>query len=302
MAERPRNRGPLGEKAALVGVVGNIFLSALKFIVGVAAGSMAVMADALHSFSDILGSAATWFGIRVSSKPADESHPYGHGDVEPLVGLLISIVLAVVGVEFAKHSYNLLTAPPIVPDLRALYVTLFAIAFKEVMSRYTYGVAARINSPALRADAHHHRSDVYTSIAVIVGVGGAILGYPILDPLVGLLVSLIIIKVGYDVGKENIYQLLGTVPSPELKKRIEDFVYTIEGVKLIHRIRIHGFGAYYAVDLHVAVDEELPLSTAHRIAHKVEKMILNEFHEISTVLVHIEPYDVHHEERHANRN
>jgi cation diffusion facilitator family transporter len=296
------NRGALGEKAALVGVVGNVFLSALKFIVGMTAGSMAVIADALHSFSDILVSAATWLGIRLSSKPADESHPYGHGDVEPLVGLLISIVLAIVGFEFAKHSYNLLTAAPAVPNPMALYVTLFAIAFKEAMSRYTYRVAARINSPALRADAHHHRSDVYTSIAVVIGVVGALLGYPILDPMVGLLVSLIIIKVGYDVGKENIYQLLGTVPTPKLKKRIEDFIYPLEEVKLIHRIRIHGFGAYYAVDLHICVDEELPLGAAHRISHKVEKMILNEFSEISTVLVHIEPYDIHHEERHANRH
>lgn len=296
------NRGALGEKAALVGVVGNIFLSGLKFFVGVTAGSVAVIADAIHSFSDILVSAATWLGIRISSRPADEEHPYGHGDVEPLVGLLISIVLAIIGFEFAKHSYDLLTVTRGVPSTSALYVTLFAIAFKEAMSRYTYGIAAKINSPALRADAHHHKSDVYTSIAVVIGVGGAILGYPILDPLVGLLVSLIIIKIGYDVGKENIQQLMGTVPSPELKKRIEDLVYLNEEVKLIHRIRIHGVGAYYAVGIHVAVDESLPLSTAHRISHKVERMIMKEFPEIATVLVHIEPYDVHHEEKHANKS
>lgn len=295
------NRGALGEKAALVGVVGNVFLSALKLIVGITAGSVAVIADALHSFSDILVSAATWFGIRLSSRPADESHPYGHGDVEPLVGLLISIVLAIVGFEFAKESFNHLRSVQAAPQPLALYVTLFAIVFKEAMSRYTYGIAARINSPALKADAHHHRSDVYTSIAVVIGVGGAILGYPFLDPMVGFLVSLIIIKVGYEVGKENIHQLLGTVPSPEIKKRIEDFISPLEEVKLIHRIRIHGFGAYYAVDLHVAVDESLPLGAAHRISHKVEKMILKEFSEISTVLVHIEPYDIHHEKKHTNK-
>jgi cation diffusion facilitator family transporter len=295
------NRGALGERAALVGVVGNIFLSALKFLVGVASGSIAVIADALHSFSDILVSAATWLGIRLSGRPADEEHPYGHGDVEPIVGLLISIVLAIAGFEYARHSLKVLSATPEAPKAMAVYVTIFAIAYKEAMSRYTLGVASRINSPALRADALHHRSDVYTSIAVLAGVVGAMLGYPSLDPLVGILVSLIIIKIGYDVGRENIRQLMGTAPGPELSRRIEAAVSGIKEVRLIHRIRIHGVGAYYAVDLHVCVDEELPLGKAHAVAHRVQQLILESFPEISSALVHIEPYDIHHEKQHANK-
>lgn len=295
------NRGALGEKAALVGVFGNVFLSALKFFVGVAAGSTAVIADALHSFSDILVSAATWLGIRISGRPADEKHPYGHGDVESIVGLLISIVLAIAGFEYAKHSLEVLSAAPAAPKAMAIYVTIFAIVYKEAMSRYTLGIAAKINSPALKADALHHRSDVYTSIVVVAGVVGAMLGYPILDPLVGIFVSLIIIKVGYNVGRENILQLMGTVPGPELSRRIEATVSEIKEVKLIHRIRIHGVGAYYTVNLHVCVDEELPLRKAHEVAHRVQRLILESFPEISSALVHIEPYDTHHEKRHANK-
>lgn len=293
-----RNRGALGERAAMLGIVGNIFLSAFKFMAGVFSGSVAVIADSLHSFSDILVSGATWLGIRLSSKPADEEHPYGHGDIEPIVGLIISIILAVVGFEFAKHSLKALSGDVSPPGILAVYVTLFSIVFKEAMSRYTLRVAADIRSPALKADALHHRSDVYTSIAVLAGVTGAILGYPFLDPLAGIFVSLIIIKIGYEVGRENITQLMGTSPGPELSGKIKEIVSRIREVKLVHRIRVHGVGAYYAVDLHVCVDENLPLGRAHEIAHRVQQLIMESFPEVTSVLVHIEPYDVHHVENH----
>lgn len=293
-----RNRGARGERAALLGVVGNIFLSAFKFMAGIYSGSMAVIADSLHSFSDILVSGATWFGIRLSSKPADEAHPYGHGDIEPIVGLIISIILAIVGFEFARHSLAALSKTFSPPGVLAVYVTLFSIVFKELMSRYTLRVAADIRSPALKADALHHRSDVYTSIAVLAGVTGAILGYPSLDPLAGLLVSVVIIKVGYDVGRENIVQLMGTSPGPELSGKIREAVSQIKEVKFVHRIRVHGVGAYYAVDLHVCVDEALPLGKAHEVAHRVQELIKEGFPEVSSVLVHIEPFDVHHEINH----
>ena len=292
------NRWALGERAAILGVVGNIFLSALKFSVGVLSGSVAVIADALHSFSDILVSGATWLGIRLSAKPADEEHPYGHGDIEPIVGLIISIILAVVGFEFAKQSLSALSKASSPPGIQAVYVTLFSIVFKEAMSRYTLRVADDIRSPALKADALHHRSDVYTSIAVLAGVSGAIVGYPFMDPLAGILVSVVIIKVGYDVGKENIVQLMGTSPGPELSAKIKEAVSGIEEVKLVHRIRVHGVGAYYAVDLHVCVDENMTLGRAHEVAHRVQKQIMESFQEVSSVLVHIEPFDIHHEINH----
>jgi cation diffusion facilitator family transporter len=293
-----QNRRSRGERAALLGVFGNILLSAVKFTAGVLSGSVAVIADSLHSFSDILVSGVTWFGIRLSSKPADEGHPYGHGDIEPIVGLIISIILAVAGFEYARHSLEALSTVSLPPGILAVYVTIFSIVFKELMSRYTLRVAEDIRSPALKADALNHRSDVYTSIAVLAGVSGAILGYPILDPLAGILVSIVIIKIGFEVGKENILQLMGTSPGPELNSRIMKAVSGIKEVKLVHKIRVHGVGAYYTVDLHVCVDEALPLGEAHQVAHRVEKRILKSFPEISSALVHIEPYDFHHEINH----
>jgi len=287
-------RGKLGERAALVGVYGNVVLSTFKFIVGVVANSTAVIADALHSFSDIIASAITWFGLRASRRPPDREHQYGHGDVEPLVGFFVSIFLIIIGLEFGKYAIAKIYVQPTIPKAIAIYATIFSIIFKELMSRYTIKIADRIRSPALSADAQHHRSDVYSSIVVLVGVIGARSGYPFLDPMVGLLVAVVIVLIGFNVGKDNILHLMGTVSYPELNDKIEKFVSSMKEVKLIHRIKIHGIGAYFNVDVHVCVDENLPLSKAHKIAHEVQSKIKENFPEISYVLVHIEPYDMHH--------
>lgn len=295
-----RDRGEEGEKAALVGVVGNLFLASFKFAVGVLAGSTAVIADGFHSASDILTSALTWLGIRISRAPPDKEHPLGHGDVEPIVGLIVSILLVLVGFEFAKHSLSI--APKATPPGKlAIYATGIALVAKELMSRYTISVAEGIRSPALRADAQHHRSDVYTSLVVFFALLGALLGYPVLDPLAAFAISVVIVKMGFDVGRENILQLMGTVPSPDLGSQIEELVMGVEKVRLIHRVRIHGVGAYFNVDLHVAVDEDLPLGEAHRIAHDIQGRIVDAFPEIAYALVHIEPYDSHHERVHDAR-
>ncbi len=131
-----------------------------------------------------------------------------------------------------------------------------------------------------------------------MGIIGARNGYPFLDPTAGLLVAAVIVLIGFNVGKENILQLMGTVSYPELNAKIEKFVSGMDEVELIHHIRIHGIGAYFAVDLHVCVDENLPLGEAHKIAHRVQNKIKENFPEISSILVHIEPYDVHHELSH----
>lgn len=292
-------RGKLGERAALIGVFGNVLLSAFKFVAGMLAGSTAVIADALHSFSDVIVSSVTWFGLRVSRRPPDREHQYGHGDVEPIIGFVVSIFLILLGVEFAKYAVDKIYAPDFamlgsVPKPLAIYATIFSIIFKELMSRYTIKIADSIRSAALSADAQHHRSDVYSSLVVLVGVVGARSGHPFLDPAAGLFVAAVIVFIGFRVGRDNIFQLMGTVSNPELNDRIEKFVSAMSEVKLIHRITIHGMGAYFKVDVDVCVDENLTLREAHRIAHEVQNKIKENFSEISYVLVHVEPYDAHH--------
>ncbi len=139
---RNNERGALGERAALLGVIGNLILSLLRFIVGVAANSTAVIAESLHSFSDVIVSAVTWFGIRVSRRPPDKEHQYGHGDVEPIVGFVVSIFLIILGLEFAKYAIGKIYIQPPIPKSIAIYATIFSIASKELMSRYTFKVAA----------------------------------------------------------------------------------------------------------------------------------------------------------------
>jgi len=158
------------------------------------------------------------------------------------------------------------------------------------MTRYVLAIARSVNSPALKADAYHHRSDVYSSIVVLLGVIGARAGYQNLDPLAGVAVSLIVLKIGVEVGIENIRQLIGTVPSTELKEDIEKLVMASDKVKDVHGIRIHGVGAFSYVDLHVCVEKDLSLSEAHSIAHEVQGELLSRFPEILSALVHIEPY------------
>ncbi len=280
-----------GRKAASLGIWGNLFLAILKITAGIISNSTAVIADGIHSFSDIVTSIVVWMGMRVSQKPPDAEHPYGHEDVEPIVGLIVSLFLVLVGFEFARHSLLEFHSRVVIPDMLAVYVTIAALLGKEAMTRYVLGIAKSINSPALKADAYHHRSDVYSSIVVLFGVLGARAGYAILDPLAGVVVSLIVMKIGIDVGTENIRQLMGTVPSPELKEEIERSALAIEKVEDVHGIRIHGIGAFSTVDLHICVDERLSLSEAHAIAHEVQENILANFPEIISALVHLEPYD-----------
>ncbi len=286
-----------GERAALIGIVGNLFLTVFKLIIGTVTHSTAVLVDAGHSFSDVLTSVMVLLGLRVSRTPPDEKHPFGHGDAEPIVGLIVSILLVLVGFEFAKHSFQV-TLRPIVPDAMAVLAIIFAIIFKEVLTRYTLRVAHEIKSPALRSDAHHHRSDVYTSIVVLGALLGSNLGLPRLDPIAGFLVSLVIMKVGYGVGRENILQLMGTVPSPEFESRIRELALNWPEIKLVHKVRIHGIGAYFNVDLHVAVDESLALKDAHKIAHQLQVEMMKNIPDVRTALVHIEPYDSHHMRMH----
>lgn len=291
-------REELGERAAIVGVVGNIFLSLFKFVIGALTQSTAVVADAIHSFSDVLASALAFMGMRISRAPPDKEHPLGHGDIEPIVGLIISILLVLVGFEFARYSLGV-SKRAVAPNPIALYAMVFDVFFKELMTRYTFRVAEEIRSPAIRSNAQHHRSDVYSSLVVVAALLGANIGFPALDPIAGFFVSLIIIKMGFGVGWENTRQLMGTVPSPDLEARIKALVIRWDKVKLIHKVRIHGVGAYFNVDLHVAVDETLALLEAHKIAHEIQKNIVEEIPEIKTALVHIEPYDAHHKRAHT---
>jgi cation diffusion facilitator family transporter len=275
-------------KGVLVGVFGNLFLSLFKLLAGMAGNSVALVADGIHSFSDILTSLVVWICLRFGKKPPDRYHPYGHGDLEPIAGLIVAIALGIVGFELLRHT--LTTALYGTYSIPGTIVTALACIFlKYWMFRFVNRLGRRINSPALIADSYHSKSDFLSSLVVVAGVAGAMLGFPVLDPLAGFLVALWIIKIGYDVARKNISNLMGTVPSEEVLEKIKQAVRGVKGVRGFHDVRMHYVGPHALVSLHIKVDRRLRISEAHRIAHKAEDKIKGSVKEVTTVLVHTEP-------------
>ncbi len=293
-----KDRFKRGEEASLIGVAGNLVLTALKLFIGIVSGSTAVMADAIHTFSDVLVSIITFIGIRISKKPADEEHPYGHYDAEAIAGLFSSIALVLLGFELIKYAYIAFLNPAHEIKYTAIYAVILTFIIKEPMARYTLRVAKEIKSPALEADGQNHRSDIYSSIAVLAAIVGSFLGFTFLDPIVGIAIAIIILWIGIKIGMRNINILMGRVPSGKFVKLIESRAKSIKGVAYVHKVKVHSLGAFMNVELHVCVSEDISLADAHGIAHMVQKEIVASIPEVVSALVHVEPLDRHHREMH----
>lgn len=274
----------------LVGIFGNLLLGIFKLLAGLLGNSFAVVADSVHSISDMLTSVVVWVGLKVGKKPPDKYHPYGHGDAEPIAGLIVSIVLCLIAFEFVRSSlHKILTGEMYTPGTIALVAVIVSIFVKYWMSGFVNKIGKKLDSPALMADAAHHRSDFYTSVVVIVGVVGAMLGFRILDPLAGLLVSLWIVKIGFDIGRRNIRSLMGEIPSDYILKQISFIAKSVKGVKDIHNVRVHYIGPNASVSLHLNIDGGKRLSEVHKIATEVEEKIKKQIDPVHSVIVHCEP-------------
>ncbi|MEE9323783.1 MAG: cation diffusion facilitator family transporter [Candidatus Aenigmarchaeota archaeon] len=274
----------------IVGIFGNLFLGLLKLAAGIFGNSLAVIADSLHSLSDMLTSVVVWISLRIGKKPPDKYHPYGHGDAEPIAGLIVAISLGVIGFEFIRESaMEILTGKVYTPGTIAIIVVVFSIIFKYWMAFFVMKIGKETRSPALIADACHHKSDFYTSIAVLVGVVGAGMGFSVLDPLAGIVVSLWIIKIGFDLGKRNIHSLMGEAPSEEMLSEIKGITSEIKGVKNVHNVKVHYVGPHAFVTMHVNMDKKMKLSEAHGIATRIEDELKKKIETVSSAVVHPEP-------------
>ncbi len=273
-----------------LGILGNLLLGLMKLFAGILGNSLAVIADSLHSLSDMLTSVVVWIGLKVGKKPPDKYHPYGHGDAEPIAGLIVAIVLGIIGFEFIRNSvFEILTGKVYTPGTIAIIVVVISIVVKYWMTFFVLKIGRETRSPALISDAYHHKSDFYTSVAVLIGVAGARVGFSVLDPLAGILVSLWIIKIGFDLGIRNIRSLMGEVPSDEILSEIKSITSEIKEVKNVHDIKIHYLGPNAFVTIHVNIDKGMKLSEAHKIATMVEEKLKKKIDSISSVLVHPEP-------------
>ncbi|NPV52966.1 MAG: cation transporter [Firmicutes bacterium] len=282
-------RARYGFLEAWVSIIGNIFLAAFKVFLGVSLNSIALLADAVHTASDVLTSVVVLVGFRAARMPADKEHPFGHGRVEPIATLIIAILLAVVGLEFASTSVRRFFGTEAVGGSLLIASVLAATGVaKEWMARFSVALGRKINSGVLIADAWHHRSDAVATVLVAIAIVATALGYPRLDAVFGLLVSALVIYTAYDIGMSAASTLIGERPSPELVDRIGAIACRVKGVKSMHKVSVHDYGGgQKVVSLHIQVDGSLPVTESHEIAERVEDAISSQINAITTV--HIEP-------------
>ncbi|MBQ3821170.1 MAG: cation transporter [Bacteroidales bacterium] len=284
-------------KVTLAGSAVNVILTAFKFVAGILGRSSAMVADAIHSLSDLLTDAVVMVFVHISSKPADSKYDYGHGKFETLAQAIIGVALLVVaGGIFYDAAVHLMkwfggeNLPK--PGMLALWAALASIILKELTYQYTRRAEKALHSPALEANAWHHRSDALSSLATLVGIGGAILlgdRWTVLDPVASILVTLFIVRVAWKLLKECFGDLLEASLPEEVEKEILDVISSFPDVSDPHNLRTRRIGSRYAIEFHIRMDGDIPLVKAHSRAHDIEKVLKEKFGDNTHIVVHVEP-------------
>ncbi len=264
-----------GVKASWITILANVILSAIKIAAGIIGKSSAMLADGVHTLSDVLTTFVVLMGLKISSKEADEKHPYGHEKYEPVFAKLLSILLGITGLYIGYEGIKVLRSGNIqVPGRIALIAAIISIVTKEVMYRYTIKVGRKIKSLSMEADAWHHRSDALSSVGTFVGILGARLGLKILDPIAAIIVSVFIIKVGIDLYVKSVRGgLVDEAADNETISKIEELTYSIEDVKGIKDLKTRIFGNKIYVDIDILVKGDITVTEGHDIAEKVHDLI-----------------------------
>ena len=281
------------KRVTLVGALINVLLSVLKVVFGVIGQSQALIADGVHSISDLISDVLVLVAAKHTSKDADANHPYGHGRIETLVTVGLGLLLIAVSGGICIDALHRILEPTSLlhPGWVALMVALISIVSKEYLYHYTMRVAQQFKSKMLRANAWHHRSDAISSVIVLVGVGGSMLGWPYLDAVAAIGVAIMIGKIGWDISFQSVLELVDTGLEPEHVAIIEDRIQSIPGVKQLHMLRTRRVGGNALVDVHIQVSPKLSVSEGHYIGEKVRSILIEEDDEVSDVMVHIDPED-----------
>ena len=277
-------------RVTIIGAVVNFVLAVFKIIIGTIGHSHALIVDGIHSFSDLLSDALVVFAAKKGNEEPDEDHPYGHARIETAFAAVLGGILIAVGIGIVIDALEKLTSGNIVtPESMTIWVALLSVLSKEILYRYTLIYANRLNSPILKANAWHHRSDAISSIVVLVGIAGSMSGVPYLDAAAAVIVSMMIAKIGWGIAKESIEQLVDKGLDPEQVKSITQHISEIPGVSQMHMLRSRQMGADALLDVHIEVAPQLSVSEGHRISDEVSKELTEEFPDIAQVLVHIDP-------------
>jgi len=281
----------LGVTTSIITIIANMTLASIKIFAGIFGNSRAMIADGIHTLSDILTTLVVILGLQISSKEADREHPYGHERYESVFAKLLSILLLLTGAFIGYDSLKVLISGDIVePKIIALVAAGISVVVKEGMYHYTIRVAKKIKSLSMEADAWHHRSDAFSSIGTFMGILGARLGLVALDPIAGIIVSILVIKVGIDLYIKSIRELVDEAASDEVIAKIKKLTRATKGVRGIKEVKTRNFGNRIYVDLEVYVDSHITVKEGHDIAEKVHDKLEYEIEDIKHCMVHIEPY------------
>jgi len=271
----------------------NLFLSVVKVVIGIVGHSQALVADGIHSLSDLASDAMVLVAVKFGSQEADDEHPFGHARFETVATVGLGVLLLLVAGGIVMDATGRITNPEslLEPGLLALAGAVVSILTKEWMYWYNIRVAKQLNSQLMRANAWHHRSDAISSVIVLVGIVGSMAGFPYLDAVGAIGVSLMIGKIGWDLGWGGVRELVDTGADPETVRGIRDTIESIAGVHSFHKLRTRRMGDKILVEAHVLVGNQATVSEGHMISDKVRARILADYDDVSDVLIHIDPED-----------
>jgi cation diffusion facilitator family transporter len=280
-------------KVTLVGSLVDFLLGVAKIIVGWLAHSQALIADGVHSLSDLATDFLVLYAAKHAHRAADEDHPYGHGRIETLATVGLGVALIGIALGIGYDAMRRMNSPDLLlnPGWVALGVAALSVISKEAIYQYTRNAAKRLRSNMLMANAWHSRSDAISSIVVLIGVAGAMMGYTYLDSVAAIAVAVMISKIGFDLVRDSSKELIDTALEPEVTEEIRSEVFNIDGVRALHMLRSRRSGGDALIDLHIQVDPRISVSEGHQIGDTVRRQLLDRIEEVTDVTVHIDPED-----------
>ena len=294
------NRYKKAQKVTIISMVVNVILTIIKFIGGIAGNSHALIADAIHSVSDFVSSIAVLIGLKIAQKPPDKKHPYGYGKSESVTTLVIAMVLVIVGFQNMYTSIESIWMDTTseITSMMVLYIIILGLIVKELLFQYKFRAGTKLNSPALIADAWHHRSDAISSAVALVGVGLALVGshygipyLSLFDPIAGAGIAIIIMYMGFKLAKEAVSITLEVVLNEEETTGMKKTATSVDKVIQVDDLRARSHGSYVVVEMNISVEPNTTVEESHRITRNVKQKLINEHDIVRNVHVHVDPYD-----------
>ncbi len=280
-----------GEVCTRIGLWINIFLTAFKLLAGLMGHSRAMVADSIHSLTDVLATGIVFVGLKISSKPADDKHPYGHGNADTIASFLVALILLMTGLYLGYSAVHVFIHKHIeIPKSIALYAALVSIIIKESLYHYTVKVGKKLNSQAIIANAWDHRSDAFSSIPALIGIFIArIWQMPIFDPIASLVIAIMIFRIAFHLMHTSVDIIMDESPDTQTLEKITRITSGIDGVVNVHEVKVHQRGPDRTIDIKIEVDGGITVNEGHDIASLVKKSLIESDLRVVDVMVHVNP-------------